>query len=657
MSTLKLFPAFFLSVALFADGPSGGSLTGKIETLPASGLIGNWTVGGRTVQVTSGTKIKTNAGGSAIVGACVDVKGNNTSAAAITATSIDTRPASKCVNSTPAGSIEIFGAVETLPAGGVIGDWKVAGTIVKVSAQTEIEQDAGPVAIGSCVEVEGTRNSDNSIAAKEIDVKSGIGGCREDDDDDRDRDPMEFRGVVQTAPAAGSQMWTIAGRKVLVNSATTMTPPGRTLQAGACVEVQGRLESDSSVTASRVQTLGNGVCKNGLDRQADVSYFGKITSLPSGGLVGSWNVNGLVVTVSASTSINSDNGAPAAGVCVQVRGDFGVSNTVVATRIETKPNSFCIAGTGVYQFEGVIQTRPANGVAGAWRIANRDVTAAASTVLDTTKGAANVGACAAVTGALQANGSVNATRIEVLSTSGACILNGGVVNAGNLSGTAISPGLIVSIFGNQIGPATTLPLAVIGGRVSNRLANTQVRFDGTPGTLLFVSDSQINAIVPCDVAGKTSVKIQVESNGAWTNVVTLPVYPTYPSLFTQANNGTGPGAILNPNYTLNTAVNATSRGAIAILFATGEGQTTPACSDGAITSLTGPFPVPNAPVTIDVGGKAATVLYAGGAPGLVRGLLQANFILAADTPVGAAVPITIKIGERTSQTGVTIAVK
>ena len=294
---------------------------------------------------------------------------------------------------------------------------------------------------------------------------------------------------------------------------------------------------------------------------------------------------------------------------------------------------------------------------GTWKIGGRTVTADAATVLDTTKGAAAIGSCAAVTGALQADNSVKATRIEVLSASGSCILSGGVVGAGNLSGAGVSVGEIISIYGQQLGPATTMPLSVVNGKVANNLANTQVLFDGTPVTLLFVSANQINAIVPCNVAGKANVNVQVQTNGAWTNVVNMPVFATYPSIFTQTGGGAGPGAILNANYSLNTGGNATARGAAAILFGTGEGQTDPACSDGAITALTGPFPVPVAPVTVEVGGKAASVQYAGGAPGLVRGLIQVNFVLAADTPVGNAVPVVLKIGARVSQTGVTMSVK
>lgn len=649
--TLTILP----SSALFADGPSGTRLTGKIEALPAGGLIGNWTVAGRTLQVTAQTEIELDSG-PAIVGACVEVKGNASGATAIAATKITTRPAAKCNEPSPGNTVEIFGPVEQLPATGLIGDWRVAGSIIRVTALTKIEQDGGPVAIGACAEVKGTRNGDSSLSASKIEVSSGSAGCRQDNQGSG-KEQLEFRGTVQSAPAPGAELWMISGRKVRVNSATTIKPSGRTLAAGLCVEVKGRLQSDNSIAASDIQILGNGVCTNGLDRQSDISFLGSIMVLPAGGLIGNWTVGVLIVSVTSDTRIESENTSPAVGGCVEVKGNFAANNTVAASRIETKPAGFCQQGNGAYRFEGSVEASPVSGVAGAWKIGGRDVLADTTTVLDVSKGAVALGSCVAVSGALQPDNSVRATRIEVLSTSGACIFSGGIVSAGNLSGTAVSVGEIISIFGNQIGPATSFPLAIVNGQVSSRLSNTQVLFDGTPATLLFVSQGQINAIVPCNVAGKTSVKVQVESNGAWTNVVTLPVQESTASIFTLASSGVGPGAILNTNYTLNSSANATARGGTAILFGTGEGQTNPACATGAITSLVGPFPVPLAEVSVEVGGKAASVLYAGGAPGLVRGVLQVNFTLAPDTPVGAAVPVLIKIGSRTSQAGVTMSVK
>ncbi len=657
---LTLFTAIVLAAPMvFADGPSGIRFTGKIDMVAPGGATGTWTIGGRVVVVTRDTEIETE-NGPAVAGACVDVRGTAGNGTQVNATSLVTRGAAKCMAGTGGGSdkVEIFGAVEVLPAAGLAGDWRVGGTVVRVTSQTKIEQDGGPLAVGACVEVEGTKNADASIAAKEIEVSSGIGGCRAS----TGRESITFRGTVQIPAGAGVEFWLIAGRKVTVNSATQITPGAGMPAAGSCVEVQGQWRSDHTVMASRIQVLGSGVCTNGLERQADITFLGTITALPGGGPLGTWNVSGWLVTVSGGTRVDGEEAPLVPGACVEVKGDFGANNTVVAMRIEAKPSRMCQGATGAFRFEGAIEVLPlSGGIAGSWRVGGRAVVADASTVLDTAKGVPVIGACTMVVGALQADGSVRATRIEVLSSSGACILTGGVVGSGNLTGSGVSAGQIISIFGQQIGPATTLPLELVNGQVSSRLGNTRVLFDGTPATLLFVSSRQINAIVPCNVAGKTTVKIQVETNGAWTNVVTMPVYPTNPSLFTQNASGVGAGAILNfsvpGGYTLNTAANAAARGGTVLLFGTGEGQTTPACSDGALTSILGPFPIPEAPVSVEVGGKAAVVSYAGGAPGLVRGLFQVNIVLAADTPVGPAIPVVVKIGARTSQAGVTMAVR
>jgi uncharacterized protein (TIGR03437 family) len=48
--------------------------------------------------------------------------------------------------------------------------------------------------------------------------------------------------------------------------------------------------------------------------------------------------------------------------------------------------------------------------------------------------------------------------------------------------------------------------------------------------------------------------------------------------------------------------------------------------------------------------------YVGGAPGDVAGLLQVNVTVPAGVTPGSAVPVVIRVGNVTSQTGVTIAV-
>jgi uncharacterized protein (TIGR03437 family) len=50
------------------------------------------------------------------------------------------------------------------------------------------------------------------------------------------------------------------------------------------------------------------------------------------------------------------------------------------------------------------------------------------------------------------------------------------------------------------------------GKVASELQGTRVLFDGVPAPLLYVSNSQIDAIVSYEVAGKQLTTIRVERN-------------------------------------------------------------------------------------------------------------------------------------------------
>jgi len=77
-------------------------------------------------------------------------------------------------------------------------------------------------------------------------------------------------------------------------------------------------------------------------------------------------------------------------------------------------------------------------------------------------------------------------------------------------------------------------------------------------------------------------------------------------------------------------------------------------TDGALAAGIAQHPLP---VTATIGGRPASVIYAGPSPGLIWGLTQVNVIIPADAPTGPAVPIVITFGNRPTQAGVTIAVK
>lgn len=240
------------------------------------------------------------------------------------------------------------------------------------------------------------------------------------------------------------------------------------------------------------------------------------------------------------------------------------------------------------------------------------------------------------------------------SSAGPVISAAGIVNAATFVGGSVSPGLIVTIFGDKIGPATLAVGSGASGKFPVLLGETRVLFDGVAAPMVYVSAGQTSAIVPYSVAGKASTQVVVEYQGNASNAATVPVVAARPGLFSANSSGAGQGALLNENNTVNSATNPIARRKIVVLFGTGEGATTPAGVDGQLANTV--FPKPNLPVRVRIGGVDAEVLYAGAAPTLVAGVLQVNVRIPAGTPDGNAVA-ELFVGDAQSPATITIAVK
>jgi uncharacterized protein (TIGR03437 family) len=556
------------------------------------------------------------------------------------------------------------GKLEALPHGSLLGDWTIGGRVVSVSPATVIDQERGPVGGGACLQVTAAQDGGAGVRAAKIEVRPSSGACLDSkwhDDDDED---VEFRGIIQSIASSfgGAAMWTVSGRKVQILSSTRIEPRYTAPAVGHCVEVKGELNSAGVVVAERIQGQGDGACKQPPGGNDEPKLIGTVQSLPPYGLIGEWKISNQVVRVTETTRIDMDRGIIQNGTCVEVRGPLQ-SGVIQSTRIETRNPSDCaISAPGGFQFYGLIETLPPGGRAGDWKIGGRTVIASTATTIDTSRGPIIIGACVGVEGPILSNGMIHATRIEVMSTSGACIFRNGIVDAGSLVGIAVAPSQVLSIFGLNIGPAAQVPFVVgLGGKVSTRLGNTRVLFDGVPGTILFVSSGQVNVVTPCSLAGKTSTAVRVETNGALSNAVTMPVLPAAPSLFTISGSGKGQAAVLNfdvaTGYGANGPSNAAARNSAVILYGTGFGATNPACVDGAIINPFVALPRVTAPVTVTIGGRLAVVQYAGAAPGFVTGVYQVNAIVPPDALVGAVVPIVVTAGGKPSPDGVTIAVR
>jgi len=229
-----------------------------------------------------------------------------------------------------------------------------------------------------------------------------------------------------------------------------------------------------------------------------------------------------------------------------------------------------------------------------------------------------------------------------------------LANAASLAPGPLAPGEIVSIFGQGMGPDTAVTGTLdASGTLSTTLGSVQVLFNQTAAPLFYVQSNQINAQVPYETAGKASAQLQVVYQGATLAVMQVSLADASPALFT-LNNGTGNAVVVNQDGSINSDKNPAARGSIVVLYATGEGQTSPAGVTGAAAAA--PFPLPVLPVSLTMADMPANILFAGEAPGFV-GLMQINAQVPSGFVPTGGLALVLAVGPYRSPAGVTIAVK
>lgn len=222
-----------------------------------------------------------------------------------------------------------------------------------------------------------------------------------------------------------------------------------------------------------------------------------------------------------------------------------------------------------------------------------------------------------------------------------------VVNAAGHRGGGVAPGEIVVMYPSNAGPSQLVewPAGGAGG--------TRVLFDNIAAPVVYTVAGQISAIVPRNVAGKKTTEVVIEYDGVRSAPVSLPVLDSAPAFFTRDASGKGQAAMLNVTGCCNSARNPVMRGAMAYLFATGEGLSLTPEDRKFISEKPSAVPVPVPPdVRVTVGGVPAKVLYAGDA-----GVLQVNIRVPKNAPIGDRIPLVLMVGNRRSPDGVTIAVR
>ena len=230
-----------------------------------------------------------------------------------------------------------------------------------------------------------------------------------------------------------------------------------------------------------------------------------------------------------------------------------------------------------------------------------------------------------------------------------------VTNAASYA-KGVAPGQMVNVWGTGMGPAAIAGLTQdADGLVSTSVAGVRVLFDGVPAPVVYVSATQIAVVTPYFGTANATTHVQVEYQGVLSDPFMVSVAATAPGLFTANSSGTGQGAVLNQDYSLNGPAHPAERGQYVLLYGTGEGLTDPPGVDGRLA--TGVVPSPVAAVSVQIGGQQAAVSYAGAAPGFMPGMFQINAQVPASIQPGTSVPVKITIGTASTQPGVTLAVK
>ena len=254
-----------------------------------------------------------------------------------------------------------------------------------------------------------------------------------------------------------------------------------------------------------------------------------------------------------------------------------------------------------------------------------------------------------MTAPLGAAGQGLAAGPVVLGSGGSLLLPGtgptslaGIANSGaDHVAPFVAPYDLISLYGVNLGPSTPAYGQVVNGMVTNSIGGVQVLFDGVAAPLLYAGSTQINAIVPSEVAGRDFTQMQVVTPNGLINGLAIPVRASDPQIFHTPENY---AAALNQDGSFNTAANPAAPGSIVSIWATGAGLTGLLPPDGVVFQTGGGTDRPILPVSVLDVADSLEVLYAGSAPGDVAGVMQVNFRLPA-SPDPSSFAVHLQVGD------------
>jgi uncharacterized protein (TIGR03437 family) len=205
-----------------------------------------------------------------------------------------------------------------------------------------------------------------------------------------------------------------------------------------------------------------------------------------------------------------------------------------------------------------------------------------------------------------------------------------IVNAASFQPDAFAPNTYISIYGTNLSWVTRAigPEDISSGELPTALMNTGVRVSvrGIAAHILYVSPTQINALIPTDLLPGPA-EIAVARDGVWGPLVKVDLRAQAPALFlldaTTAIATHADGRVITEDQ-------PAAPGEVVILYATGLGTTLPPQVYGRLATAAAPLLHPEQSQVLLQGEAVpqAAVEYAGIAPGFA-GLYQINLRLPA----------------------------
>lgn len=267
-------------------------VTGTLDSINGN----TWMVSGVTVVLTTTTEIE----GTPTIGAKVKVEGTKLADGSVLAREIKIMEKEHVNLGT---KVEFTGTVTAMNG----NMWTVDATTVIITATTEVH---GTFAVGDKVKVEGYKQTDGTVLAKEISPFQPKKHHQKE---------VEFSGTIKSM---NGSTWMVDDVTVIISSTTEVKG---TFVVGDKVKVEGYKQDDGSVLAKEIKPAEKK--EEHENNGKGIEFVGTLTAM-NGNV---WTVDAFTVTIDGKTQFE---GSPKVGDKIRVAGQKQSDGTIVANNIK-----------------------------------------------------------------------------------------------------------------------------------------------------------------------------------------------------------------------------------------------------------------------------------------------------------------------------------